>query len=145
MQNRACAAPPVQARRNCKEMVLMKNLLIAATMTLATLACSGAQAHGGATPKHGGIAQMAGDLSFELVQGPDGAVIYVEDHGKPMAPTGMTGKLTVLNGTEKSEATLTVVGDRLEAKGIKLGKGAKAVAALNTADKKALTVRFSIK
>jgi len=38
-----------------------------------------------------------------------------------------------------------VAGDRLEAKGVKLAKGAKAVAALTTANKKAITVRFTVK
>ena len=56
---------------------------------------------------------------------PDGAAIYVEDHGKPMAPTGMSGKLTVLNGTEKSEADLAAAGDKLEAKGVKLASRRK--------------------
>ena len=85
------------------------------------------------------------DLGFELVSTADGAAIYVEDHGKPIAPTGMTGKLTVLNGTQKSEADLVAAGDRLEAKGIKLATGAKVVAALTTAQKKAVTVRFTVK
>jgi hypothetical protein len=74
-----------------------------------------------------------------------GAMIYVEDHGKPMAPTGLKGKLTVLNGAEKSEAELVVAGDKLEAKGIKLASGAKAVVSLVTPAAKAITVRFTVK
>jgi hypothetical protein len=62
-----------------------------------------------------------------------------------MAPKGMSGKLTVLNGTEKSEADLAAAGDRLEAKGVKLAAGAKVVAALTTAEKKVITVRFTVK
>ena len=58
----------------------------------------------------------------------------------------MSGKLTVLNGADKSEADLKPAGgNKLEAKGVKLGKGAKAVAALQTADKKTVTVRFTVK
>jgi hypothetical protein len=72
-------------------------------------------------------------------------VVYVDDHGKAMAPTGMTGKLTVLNGADKSEAELVAVGDKLEAKGVKLSAGAKVVAALTTPAKKAITVRFTVK
>jgi hypothetical protein len=79
------------------------------------------------------------------VGSPDGAVIYVQDHGKPMTPTGLKGKLTVLNGAEKSEAELVVAGDKLEAKGIKLAPGAKVVAALVTPSAKAITVRFTVK
>ena len=104
-----------------------------------------AVAHGGAESKHGGVVATASDLSFELVARDGGAVIYVEDHGKPMAPTGLKGKLTVLNGAEKSEAELVVAGDKLEAKGIKVTSGAKAVASLVTPAAKAITVRFTVK
>ncbi len=75
---------------------------------------------------HGGVVATASDLSFELVGSPDGAVIYVQDHGKPMTPTGLKGKLTVLNGAAKSEAELVV-------------------AALVTPSVKAITVRFTVK
>ncbi|HSW08030.1 hypothetical protein [Aquabacterium sp.] len=123
----------------------MKTLLAAALIGLSTLGAGGVLAHGGAVPKHGGVVQTASDLSFELVGTADGAVIYVEDHGKPMAPTGFTGKLTVLNGSEKSEAPIAVAADKLEAKGVKLGKGAKVVASLTTPKQKAITVRFTVK
>ena len=124
----------------------MKNKLLAAVVLgLSVLSFNAAMAHGGAKPKHGGVVATASDLGFELVSTPDGAAIYVEDHGKPMAPTGLRGKLTVLNGAEKSEAELTVAGDKLEAKGVKLAPGAKVVAALTTPAKKAITVRFTVK
>ncbi len=126
----------------------MKKTLTATLLALAALTGLGlqtAQAHGGTAAKHGGVVQTAADLSFELVGSADGALIYVEDHGKPFAPAGFSGKLTVLNGAEKSEAALAVAGDKLEAKGVKLAKGAKAVAALATADKRAITVRFTVK
>ncbi|ODU95498.1 MAG: hypothetical protein ABT00_03705 [Bordetella sp. SCN 68-11] len=116
-----------------------------ALITLATLAAGPVLAHGGAVAKHGGIVQMASDLSFELVPGADGGAIYIEDHGKPLAPAGMSGKLTILNGSEKSEATLEVAGDKLEAKGVKLAKGSKIVANLKTAQQKSITVRFTVR
>jgi hypothetical protein len=122
-----------------------KQWLAAAALGLAALGMQGALAHGGAKPKHGGVVQVSNDLSFELVGNAAGVMIYVEDHGKPKAPNGMSGKITVLNGSEKSEADLVVAGDKLEAKGIKLASGAKVVAALQTAEKKAITVRFAIK
>lgn len=124
----------------------MKNKLLAAVvMSLSVLSFNAAMAHGGAKPKHGGVVATASDLGFELVGTPMGAAIYIEDHGKPMAPAGMSGKLTVLNGAEKSEAELAVAGDKLEAKGVKLAPGAKVVAALTTPAKKAITVRFTVK
>lgn len=124
---------------------MMKKLLTVLVLGLSALSFSAAFAHGGGPAKHGGVVATASDLSFELVGSPDGAVIYVEDHGKPMVPSGMKGKLTVLNGAEKSEAELVVAGDKLEAKGLKLAKGAKVVAALVTPAAKAITVRFTIK
>ena len=124
---------------------MMKKFLTMAVLCLSALSFNAALAHGGAEAKHGGVVAVASDLGFELVATASGAAIYVEDHGKPMVPTGMTGKLTVLKGAEKSEAELVVVGDRLEAKGVKLAGGAKAVAALTTSAKKAITVRFTVK
>jgi hypothetical protein len=125
--------------------VMMKKLLTVIVLCLSALSFNAAFAHGGAAAKHGGVVATSSDLSFELVGSRDGAVIYVEDHGKPMAPTGLKGKLTVLNGAEKSEADLVVAGDKLEAKGLKLTKGAKVVAALVTPAAKAITVRFTVR
>ena len=124
---------------------MMKKLFTAVVLGLSALSFNVAMAHGGAVAKHGGVVATASDLGFELVSTPDGAAIYVEDHGKPMAPTSLKGKLTVLNGADKSEADLVVAGDKLEAKGVKLAKGAKVVAALVTPAAKAITVRFTVK
>jgi len=120
----------------------MKQFLIAALIAVASIGA--AHAHGGAKPKHGGIVAVASDLGFELVAGADEASIYIEDHGKAMAPTGMSGKLTVLQGGASSEAPLAVAGDRLVAK-LKLEKGAKVVASLTTAAGKPITVRFTVR
>ena len=122
-----------------------RHLISAALLGAAALMAQPVFAHGGATPKHGGVVQTASDLSFELVPTPDGAALFLEDHGKPLAPAGFSGKLTVLNGSEKSEAPLTAAADKLEAKGVKLGKGSKAVAVVTTAQKKDITVRFTLK
>jgi hypothetical protein len=124
---------------------MMKKLLTLVVLGLSALSFSAAMAHGGAKARHGGVVAFVSDLGFELVATPGGAAIYVEDHGKPMAPTGLKGKLTVLNGAEKSEADLVAAGDKLEAKGIKLLPGAKVVAALVTPAAKAITVRFTVK
>lgn len=124
---------------------MMKKLLTAVVLGLSALSFNAAFAHGGGPAKHGGVVATSSDLSFELVADGGNAVIYVEDHGKPMAPAGMKGKLTVLNGAEKSEAELVVAGDKLEAKGVKLTKGAKVVAAIVTSAAKAITVRFTVK
>lgn len=119
--------------------------IVALALGVAAMGVNVAHAHGGAKPRHGGIVQMASDLSFELVAQPEGAVIYVEDHGKPFDPAGMTGKLTSLSGKGKSVADLVVSEGKLEAHGIVLGRGDKVVAVLKTATKRAVTVRFNVK
>jgi hypothetical protein len=124
---------------------MMKKLFTVVVLGLSALSFTVALAHGGAKAKHGGVVATASDLGFELVGTPSGAALYVEDHGKPLAPTGIKGKLTVLNGAEKSEADLVVAGDKLEARGIKLAAGAKVVASLVTPAAKAITVRFTVK
>jgi len=124
----------------------MKKILSALVFGACALALSVSMAHTGPVAKHGGVVQGASELSFELVPQAEGATLYVEDHGKPLATQGMSGKLTVLNGAEKTQAELKPAGDnKLEAKGLKLGTGAKAVAALSTPAKKAITVRFTVK
>ena len=124
---------------------MLKQLWTAGLLCVAMLSFDTALAHGDAKARHGGVVAMASDLEFELVATAGGAAIYVEDHGKPMVPTGLSGKLTVLKGAEKTEAALAVAGNRLEAQGIKLGPGSKVVAALTTAQKKSITVRFTVK
>jgi hypothetical protein len=120
-------------------------LLAMAVLGLSALGFNAAQAHDEAKPLHGGTVQSAGHLTFELVAQAEGAVLHIADHGAPVPTTGMSGKLTVLKGTEKAEADFAVVGNTLQAKGIKLASGAKAVATLTNASAKTITVRFTIK
>jgi len=128
---------------------MMKKLFTVVVLGLSglsfTVAFNVALAHESGKARHGGALATVSDLNFELVAQNGNAVIYIDDHGKPMAPTGMKGKLTVLNGTEKSEAALVVAGDKLQAQGVKLAKGCKVVAALTTPAAKAITVRFTVK
>lgn len=124
---------------------MRKDLCAMAALCLALITPDMAAAHGTHKARHGGVVATSGDLGFELVATPDGAALYIDDHDKPGAVAGMAGKLTVLHGSEKSEAVLAVVGDKLEAKGVKLAPGAKVVAALTTPAKKAITVRFTVK
>jgi hypothetical protein len=114
------------------------------------LACSAAPAIAAGehdhTPKRGGVVieTKAGDL--EIVAKPDSIQIYISDHGKPMKIDGARAKVTLLNGTEKTEADLTVVGDKLEAKGnFKVTKGTKGVALVTLNGKSPVTGRFEIK
>jgi len=124
----------------------IKHLISVAGLALFCMSMNLALAHGDAKPQYGGILQVANDLSFELVAQADGATIYLMDHGKPMASKGITGKLTVLQGSNKIEADIKEAGDNtLRVLGVKLGKGDKLVAALSNIGGKSMTVRFTIK
>jgi hypothetical protein len=115
-------------------------------LAAALLAAGPGMAHTEAKPQYGGVLAAGGDLSFELASDPSGASLYVVDHGKPADASKMAGKLTVLNGTQKSEAELKPAGgNKLVAAGVKLDKGAKAVAAVQVAAGKTVTVRFATK
>jgi len=124
----------------------MKKFVAMAALALTALASAAALAHESAA-KHGGIVRTAGDLSFELVNKDGKVAIYVDDHGRDLPVAGMSGKLTVLNGSAKTEVPLAAgSGNMLVAKGdAKLAPGAKAVAAITFPDKSTKTVRFPIK
>jgi uncharacterized Zn-binding protein involved in type VI secretion len=115
-------------------------LLVARTINLPAFA---AEDH---TPKHGGVVveTKAGDL--ELVAKPELIVIHVSDHGKPVKLTSASGKVTVFNGNDKTEAPLALVGDKLEARGsFKVGAGTKVLAEVSLNGKPAASARFTLK
>ena len=119
----------------------LTTLLIAAAMTSPAFA-----AEEGHKPKHGGVVveTKAGDM--ELVAKPELIVIHVSDHGKPMKLSSATGKVTVFNGNDKTEAPLALAGDKLEAKGrFKVGAGTKVLADVALNGKPAVAARFTLK
>lgn len=125
---------------------MKKTLLIAVLAFAAAATPSFVSAHGDATPRHGGVVQNANDLTFELVADASGATLHVDDHGTALSSSGMSGKLTVLDGKTKSEAALKPAGgNRLFAEGVRLVAGAKAVATITDASGKTMTVRFSLR
>jgi uncharacterized Zn-binding protein involved in type VI secretion len=124
----------------------LKPLIPAAALALGVLGMNPVLAHGSAKPQHGGIVQVANDVSFELVPEADGATIHLMDHGKPMASKGIAGKLTVLQGSNKTEVEIKDAGEnRLRATGVKIGKGDKLVAVLSNVAGRNATVRFTVK
>lgn len=125
----------------------MKKFINAMTMAITVSVSGSALAHG-EHPKHGGIIKESeNQVSFELVNKDGKAVIYVEDHGKKVATAGATGKLTVLNGKDKTEVALAPAGDNMMATkdDVKLGKGAKAIASVTFADKRTVNLRYTLK
>lgn len=123
-----------------------KHLLSAALLAASAFAMNPALAHGSAAARHGGIVQVANDVNFELVVEADGATIYLVDHDEDMPSKGISGKLTVLNGAQKTEVDIKATeGNKLRATGVQIAKGAKLVAVLNNVEGKTATVRFTVK
>lgn len=123
----------------------MKKIAVVLAALVTGLSLS-AFAHGDAKATHGGIVQVSSDIQYELVPQPTGAALYVVDHGKPADASKMGGKMTVLNGTQKSEAELKPAGgNKLEATQVTVAAGSKVVAIVRGADGKATTVRFAVK
>lgn len=122
------------------------NLPFLSMALLVSMAVTPALAGGNHNPKYGGVVveTKAGDM--EIVAKPDTIHIYFTDHGKPVKLEGAKAKVTLLNGSEKSEAELITAGDKLEAKGaFKVAKGTKGIAVLTLAGKAPVTARFDIK
>ena len=85
-----------------------------------------------------------GDM--ELVAKADLIVIHVSDHGEPMKLTSATGKVTVFNGNDKTEAPLALAGDKIEARGsFRVGAGTKVLADVALNGKPAVAARFALK
>lgn len=114
------------------------------TTTLAVSAT--AMASGDFKPKYGGIVQEVSEVQYEVVVKPDNIAIYVEDHGKKVDTKGATAKVSLLNGVDKSEATLAPTGDnKLETKGsFNVKSGTKVTAVVTLAGKAAKTVRVFV-
>ena len=127
---------------------MKNNLKFLASLALAACVASPAFAAGehDHAPKYGGIVVETKAADLEIVAKPDLLQIFVSDHGKPMALDGAKAKVTLLNGTEKSEAELLPAGNKLEAKGsFKVAKGTKGIAVLTLAGKPPTTARFEVK
>lgn len=121
----------------------IKTILVAAAVALAAPTFAQKDDH---SAKHGGIFVETKALDFEIVAKPDLIQVYVGDHGKPVKLDGAKGKVTLLNGSEKTEVDLAPAGDKLEAKGsFKVAKGTKGIASVTLAGKSAATARFEVK
>lgn len=123
--------------------MIFKSILIAAVVALAAPAFAGKDDH---TARHGGIFVGGKALDMEVLAKPDAIHVYVYDHGKHVKLDGAKGKVTLLNGSEKTEVELAPAGDKLEAKGtFKVAKGTKGIAVVTLAGKSAATARFEVK
>jgi hypothetical protein len=78
----------------------LKTLLIAAAVASCV---ASSWAKGDHAAKHGGIFVETKALDFEVVAKPDMIQVYVSDHGKAVKLDGAKAKLTLLNGSEKTQ------------------------------------------
>lgn len=127
-----------------RQIFTLRGVLLASFIALCTMsATAGKEGH---EPRFGGVVveTKVGDL--EIVAKPESIRIHVSDHGKAVKLDGAKAKVTLLNGTEKSEADLVLAGDKFEAKGVfKVAKGTKGIAAVTLAGKAPVTARFEVK
>lgn len=102
--------------------------------------------HGNTKPLHGGVVQMVGERSFELVARPDGAELYVVDDGEDIDSSTMSATLIVDAGGVKSEVPMLAAGgNKFVARDAKIPSGAKVAAILTAGDQSKTTARFTIK
>lgn len=127
-----------------RQILKLRSALLAALMAVCSIsATAGKDGH---EAKFGGVVvgSKVGDL--EIVAKPESIHIHISDHGKAVKLDGAKAKVTLLNGAEKSEAELVLVGDKLEAKGaFKVAKGTKGIAVVTLAGKAPVTARFEVK
>lgn len=121
----------------------LKTLAIASLLAIGGAAFAAGDDH---TPKHGGIFIGGKVYDLEVIARSDVIQVYVHNHGKQANVDGAKGKVTLLNGSEKTEVDLAVAGDKLEAKGaFKVAKGTKGIASVTLPGKPAAVGRFEVR
>ena len=122
----------------------LRSALLALVMAVCSISANaGKDDH---KPRFGGVVVQSKVGDLEIVAKPESIHIHISDHGKVVKLDGAKAKVTLLNGAEKSEADLVLVGDKLEAKGAyTVAKGTKGIAIVTLAGKPPVTARFSIK
>lgn len=97
-------------------------------------------------PKHGGVVSESNHMEFELVVKPEFVALYATDHEKAVEFENAKAKVILLDEGKKSEHTLIGNGAALRGEGINLkGKSYTALATIEFANKRKLTVRFKSK
>ncbi len=119
---------------------------IAAAFASLAFSISAQAAGEGHEAKYGGIHIENKAMDMEVVAKTDVIQVYASEHGKPLNLQGAKAKVTLLNGAEKTEVDLPLVGDKFEAKGtFKVAKGTKGIVLVTLAGKPGSTARFTVK
>jgi len=122
----------------------LRSALLALLMAVCSISANAGK--GDHKPRFGGVVVQSKVGDLEIVAKPESIHIHISDHGKAVKLDGAKAKVTLLNGAEKSEADLVLVGDKLEAKGAyKVVKGTKGIAIVTLTGKSPVTARFEIK
>ena len=124
------------------------NFFASIVITIASMGLgAGAFAGGpGHEATHGGIRVESKVMDIEIVAKTDVIQVYVSDHNKPLKIDGAKAKVTLLNGTEKTEIDLLPAGDKFEARGaFKVSKGTKGIVLVSLAGKPGTTARFTVR
>jgi hypothetical protein len=118
-------------------------------LPLALLCCAflspGAVAHGDWPPKHGGIMNIGGETTFELVQGKRGVTVYVEDHGQPLATQGSQASFTIARPAGTSTFVAQAAGgNKLHVPGAVVREGDKVTLKVTLGNGSVAVGRFSV-
>lgn len=103
-------------------------------------------AHELSQPQYGGTVAEVQGVTYELLVRPDGAVIYVTDHGRPVPTRDADGSIVLLSGARTAQVALVPTGlNELRGQAnLKTFGSAKALATIALAGRKPVTVRFTV-
>lgn len=114
-------------------------LLLAASISTYGGAVLAHAEHG--QPQHGGIVAEAGEAQFEIVARENKLIVFVTNHGAPVATVGASGKLTILAGNSKRELELKPDGENRMAGSGSLQAKEKLLVSIQLPGKKPLQAR----
>ena len=105
-----------------------------------------AHVHQDVKSRHGGVVVEVSDVEYELVRRDAALVIYVSDHGKPIATKGWSGSITTLSGEKASAELVAAAENVLEVRGgLQVKPGTRLLATIQPPGKKPVQVRFTSK
>ncbi len=117
------------------------NRLIFALLAALTASYPAVAHEGHGQPQFGGVVAEAGVAQFEIVAGDGKVTVHATQHGAPLATAGASGRLTVLDGTKKSEIELAPAGENRLAGAGRVPSGARLLLNVSLAGQKPLQAR----
>ena len=90
---------------------MLSLLRVLSVVLCAGCLCLSALSHGMPKPKHGGIVDVGGEVTFELVRKSSNVTVHVEDHGKPVDTRGAVAELLLGSETGRRLGTFKDLGE----------------------------------